>query len=186
MQCYGDELPGPAFPVVVLQGAARRRLLRGPAWPARCWWFVAVVASRTDTSNVSISLPVRFEIDPSAYRIQGAGSAAVDARIEDAGGNVRVTRPPVASVVLPVLGVIGMLAVVLVGVAPATADLPPAGRRAAVPGRERPQPALHWPRGRGRRTGVGGVPVPGSAGLRQAACRARRSRSTRRSHPGSL
>ena len=72
---------------------------------------VAVVASRTDTSNVSISLPVRFEIDPSAYRIQGAGSAA-DVRIEDASGNVRVTRPPVASVVLPAVAVIGMLAAV--------------------------------------------------------------------------
>ncbi len=45
---------------------------------------VAVVASRIDTSNVSVSLPVRFEIDPSAYRIQGAGGAAVDVRIEDA------------------------------------------------------------------------------------------------------
>ena len=75
---------------------------------------VAVVASRTDTSNVSVSLPVRFEIDPSAYRIQGAGGAAVDARIEDAGGNVRVTSPPVAFVVLPAVGVIGVLAVVLV------------------------------------------------------------------------
>src|SRR6266542_2670682 len=74
---------------------------------------LAVVAARTDTTNVSVSLPVRFEIDPSAYRIQGAGGAA-DARIEDASGNVRVIRPPVASVVLPLVGVIGVLAVALV------------------------------------------------------------------------
>ena len=74
---------------------------------------LVLVASRVGTSNVSISLPVRFEIDPSAYRIQGAGSAA-DVRIEDAGGNIRIIRPPVASVVLPLLGVIGMLAGALV------------------------------------------------------------------------
>ena len=74
---------------------------------------VAVMASRADNSNVSISLPVRFEIDPSAYRIQGAGGAAVDARIEDADGRVRVTGPPVAFVTLPLLGVIAVLAVVL-------------------------------------------------------------------------
>jgi hypothetical protein len=53
--------------------------------------FTALVALRADTSKVSISLPVRFEIDPSAYRIQGTGSAA-DAHIEDAGGSLRVTR----------------------------------------------------------------------------------------------
>jgi hypothetical protein len=40
----------------------------------------AVVASRADNSNVSVNLPARFEIDPSAYRIQGAGGAAVDER----------------------------------------------------------------------------------------------------------
>ena len=72
-----------------------------------------VVASRTKTSNVSISLPVRFEINPSAYRIQRAGGAAVDARIEDAGGNVTVKGPPVTSAVLTVLGVIAVEAVVL-------------------------------------------------------------------------
>jgi hypothetical protein len=75
---------------------------------------VAVVASRADNSNVSVSLPARFEIDPSAYRIQGAGGASVDARIEDASGNVRVAGPPVAFVTLPLVGVIGVLAVVLV------------------------------------------------------------------------
>jgi serine phosphatase RsbU (regulator of sigma subunit) len=74
---------------------------------------VVIVASRVGTTNVSISLPVRFEIDPSAYRIQGAGSAA-DVRLEDAAGNVRVTRPPVASVVLPIVGVMAVLAVALV------------------------------------------------------------------------
>src|SRR2546428_13974745 len=74
---------------------------------------LALVASRIGTSNVSISLPVRFEIDPSAYRIQGAGSAA-DVRIEDAGGNVRVPRPPVASVVLLNMGVIGVLGAAVV------------------------------------------------------------------------
>ena len=72
-----------------------------------------VVASRTKTSNVSISLPVRFEINPSAYRIQRAGGAPVDARIEDAGGNVTVKSPPVTSAVVTVLGVIAVEAVVL-------------------------------------------------------------------------
>jgi hypothetical protein len=75
---------------------------------------VAVLTSRTDNSNVSISLPVSFEINPSAYRIQGAGGAAVDARIEDAGGRVRVTGPPVAFVTLPLVGVIAVLVVVMV------------------------------------------------------------------------
>jgi len=75
---------------------------------------VAVLTSRTDNSHVSISLPVSFEINPSAYRIQGAGGAAVDARIEDAGGRVRVTGPPVAFVTLPLVGVIAVLAVVVV------------------------------------------------------------------------
>ena len=75
---------------------------------------VAVVASRADNSNVSISLPVRFEIDPSAYRIQGAGGAAVHARIEDADGRIRVTDPPVGFATLPLLSVIAVLAVVVV------------------------------------------------------------------------
>ena len=74
---------------------------------------LVVVVSRTDTSSVSMTLPVRFEIDPSAYRIQGAGSAA-DVRIEDASGSVKITRPPGASVVLPIVAVIGMLAAALV------------------------------------------------------------------------
>jgi hypothetical protein len=46
----------------------------------------AIVASRSGTGNVIVSLPVHFEIDSTAYRIRGAGSAA-DVRIEDAGGN---------------------------------------------------------------------------------------------------
>jgi serine phosphatase RsbU (regulator of sigma subunit) len=75
---------------------------------------VAVVASPYDTSKVSVSLPVRFEIDPSAYRIQGARAAGVDARIEDAAGNVSITGPPAASVVLTVVGVTGVMIVVLV------------------------------------------------------------------------
>jgi hypothetical protein len=69
--------------------------------------FTAFVALRAGTSKVSMSLPVRFEIDPSAYRIQGTGNEA-DVRIEDAGGRVRVTRPPVAAVVLPTIGIIGL------------------------------------------------------------------------------
>src|SRR6185295_8511272 len=75
--------------------------------------FTAFVALRFDTSKVTISLPVRFEINPSAYRIQGTGNEA-DAHIEDAGGNVRVTRPPVAAVVLPIMGILGLVAVALV------------------------------------------------------------------------
>ena len=75
--------------------------------------FTAFVALRAGTSKVSMSLPVRFEIDPSAYRIQGTGNEA-DVRIEDAGGSVRVTRPPVAAVVLPIMGIIGLVAVALV------------------------------------------------------------------------
>jgi hypothetical protein len=75
---------------------------------------VAVLASRTDNSNVSISLPVRFEIDPSVYRIQGANGAAVDARIEDAGGKVGVTNPSAAFATLPLVGVIAVMAVLMV------------------------------------------------------------------------
>jgi len=75
---------------------------------------VAVVSSRADNRNVSVSVPARFEIDRSAYRIQGAGGAAVDARIDNASANVRVTNPPMAFVVLPLLAVIGVLAVLLV------------------------------------------------------------------------
>ena len=74
---------------------------------------VAVVVSRTDTSKVSVSLPVRFEIDPSAYLIQGTGGAAVDARMRTPAAR-RVTGPPVAFVALPIVGVIGVLGVVLV------------------------------------------------------------------------
>jgi serine phosphatase RsbU (regulator of sigma subunit) len=74
---------------------------------------VVVVSSRVDNSKVSVSVPARFEIDPSAYRIQAAGGAAVDARIDNASGNVRVANPPVAFVALPLVGVIGVLAVVL-------------------------------------------------------------------------
>src|SRR5262245_25640065 len=74
---------------------------------------LAVFASRTDTRKISMSLPVRFQIDPSAYRIRGAGGAAVDARIEDAGAYVTVKRPPVAAVVLPIVGLIGVLSVAL-------------------------------------------------------------------------
>jgi serine phosphatase RsbU (regulator of sigma subunit) len=74
----------------------------------------AVVASRTTNSNVSLSVPVRFDIDPSAYQIQGRGSTAVDARIDDASGNVTVKHPPVLSVVLTVMGVIAVEAVVLI------------------------------------------------------------------------
>ena len=76
---------------------------------------VAVVTSRTaKTSNVTLSLPVRFAIDPSAYHIQGAGGAAVDARIEDASGNMVLAGPPVISVVLTTVGVVGVMIVVLV------------------------------------------------------------------------
>ena len=74
----------------------------------------AVVVSPTRTRSVTVSLPVRFEIDPSAYQIQGAGGAAVDARIEDASGSVRFTGPPVVSVVLTVVGVTGVMTVVVV------------------------------------------------------------------------
>jgi serine phosphatase RsbU (regulator of sigma subunit) len=73
---------------------------------------LALVASRIGTGNVSVSLPMPFEIDPSAYRIQGA-SSAVDVRIEDAGGNLRVTRPPMAWLVLPTVAVISVLALAL-------------------------------------------------------------------------
>src|SRR5689334_897823 len=55
--------------------------------------FTMFVAIRAGTSKVSMSLPVRFEVNPSAYRIKGTGTEA-DVRIEDASGNVRVTRPP--------------------------------------------------------------------------------------------
>jgi serine phosphatase RsbU (regulator of sigma subunit) len=74
---------------------------------------VAAVASRYDTSNVSISLPMRFDLDPAAYRVQRAG-APVDARIEDASGSVKVRGAPLASVVLLLASVIGAIAVLLV------------------------------------------------------------------------
>ena len=73
-----------------------------------------VMALRAGTLNISVSLPARFEIESSAYRIQRADGAAVDARIEEASGFVKVTRPPVALVVLPTLSLIGVLAVALV------------------------------------------------------------------------
>ena len=73
---------------------------------------VVFVPLRTGTSNSSVSLPMRFEIDPSAYRIQAGGAAG--ARIQDASGDVTVTGPPVTAVVLTMLGVIGMLTVALV------------------------------------------------------------------------
>ena len=73
-----------------------------------------VVVSPTTMSSVSLSLPVRFEIAPSAYRIQGAGDSTVDARIEDASGSVKVTGPPPNSIVLTVVAVTGVMAVVLV------------------------------------------------------------------------
>jgi hypothetical protein len=73
-----------------------------------------VMAARWGTRNISISLPARFDIESSAYRIQGAGGATVNARIEQADAFVTVTRPPVAFVVFPTLTVIGMLAAALV------------------------------------------------------------------------
>ena len=75
---------------------------------------LVVVVSPTNTSKVSVSLPVRFVIDPSTYRIQGAGGSAMDGRIEDATGSVKVTNPPVAAVVRTVVGVTAVMAVVLV------------------------------------------------------------------------
>ena len=72
-----------------------------------------VFAARTDNSNVSVQLPVRFEIAPSAYRIQAAGGAG-NARIEDAGGNVTVTGAAVRYLVIPLVFVIGVLAMILV------------------------------------------------------------------------
>jgi serine phosphatase RsbU (regulator of sigma subunit) len=76
---------------------------------------VAIVASRAQTaSNISLSLPVRFEIDPSAYRIQRAGGAAVEARIDDASGDVTVKQPLVTSVLLTVAGLISIETVLLV------------------------------------------------------------------------
>jgi serine phosphatase RsbU (regulator of sigma subunit) len=76
---------------------------------------VAVVASRAQTTrNVSLSLPVRFEIAPSAYKIQGSGGAAMDARIDEANADVTVKQPPAASIVLTVAGVIAVEAVLLV------------------------------------------------------------------------
>jgi hypothetical protein len=73
-----------------------------------------VVALRADTSNVRVNLPVRFEIDPSAYRIHGPGGEVVDVRIDDASGNVTIRQPPAAALVLPLVGVIGALALVAV------------------------------------------------------------------------
>lgn len=73
---------------------------------------VTVMAVRTGTRNISISVPARFDIEPSAYRIRGTGGT--EARIENASGDAKVTRPPVAFVVVPLVGVIGMLAVALV------------------------------------------------------------------------
>ena len=75
---------------------------------------LTVVALRTGTRNLSISLPGRFQIESSAYRIQGAGGAKVSAQIEEAEGRVTVFRPPVAFFVLSTLSVIGVLAAVLV------------------------------------------------------------------------
>jgi hypothetical protein len=73
----------------------------------------AYAASAPRDRNVSISLPVRFEIDPSTYRSRGVDGAVVDARIADAGGTVTVNRPPPAAVILPIRGMVAVLAVVL-------------------------------------------------------------------------
>ena len=76
---------------------------------------VAVQASRaTTTRNFSLSLPVRFDINPSAYQIRGADGATVDARLDETAGKVTVKRPPAASVVLTMLALIALEAVVLV------------------------------------------------------------------------
>src|SRR5262245_3183694 len=76
---------------------------------------VAIVASRAQTTNsISLSLPVRFEIDPSAYQIQRAGGAAFDARIDEASGNVTVKQPLRASVLITVAGLIAIETVLLV------------------------------------------------------------------------
>jgi serine phosphatase RsbU (regulator of sigma subunit) len=75
---------------------------------------VTIQALRTGTRNITITLPARFQIEPSAYRMQGAGGGTADAFIGKAGADVTLHRPPIAFVVLPMLIVIGMLAVVLV------------------------------------------------------------------------
>ncbi len=64
--------------------------------------------------SLSLDLPVHFEIAPSAYRIHGDGGSAVDARIDDASGSVKVTGPPAASVILTLVAVTGLMAVVVV------------------------------------------------------------------------
>lgn len=70
-----------------------------------------VVVSLSDSARVSVTMPVRFAIDPSAYRIQGTDG--VEARIEDARGDIAVTGPAGATVALPFVGVIVVLVVVL-------------------------------------------------------------------------
>ena len=76
---------------------------------------VAIQVSRaTTTRNFSLSLPVRFDINPSAYQIQGTNGATVDARLDETAGKVTVKRPPAASVVLTMLALIALEAVVLV------------------------------------------------------------------------
>ena len=74
----------------------------------------AVVAWRTDTSNVSINLPVRFEIESSAYQVHGPVGGAADARINGAVGDMTFTHPQRTSVLVTVAGVIAVEAVILV------------------------------------------------------------------------
>jgi serine phosphatase RsbU (regulator of sigma subunit) len=74
---------------------------------------VAVVAWPGNTRSVSLNLPVRFEIDPSAYRIQKSDGSTVDARIDDANGQVTLTGPPAAAVLVTVAAVNALMIVVV-------------------------------------------------------------------------
>jgi serine phosphatase RsbU (regulator of sigma subunit) len=64
-----------------------------------------IAASRVDSTDVILSLPVRFAIDSSAYRIQRAGGEPVDATLDDARAKLTVARPLMTSVVLTMAGV---------------------------------------------------------------------------------
>jgi serine phosphatase RsbU (regulator of sigma subunit) len=73
------------------------------------------MASRATTNrNFTLSLPVRYAINPSAYQIKGPDGAAIDAHLEEASGDVTVKRPRVASVVLTMAAVVALEVVVLV------------------------------------------------------------------------
>lgn len=74
---------------------------------------LATVLSRVDATKVSVSLPVRFNIAPSAYRIQAPANPALEVRIDNPRGTLTVVGARGPSVALPFVGGVVVLAVII-------------------------------------------------------------------------